>query len=159
VLGAVGGGAVLVGGGYVAVELFAPERSTRVDEAPPADGETLKQGPFVGEDGHRVSGTVALVRAAGGHALRFTDYEQEQGPDVFVYLTPDPDPDTTAAVTAGRRVLIDGGADGGESTKGGSFTQPVAGAVDPDDYAGVSVWCDRFAVPFEAATLEPVTPA
>ena len=154
VLGAVGGGAVLLGG-YAAVELFAPERATRVDEAADEDATVLKRGEFVGKDGHDVSGTVALVETAAGHALRFEEYEQTQGPDVFLYLTPDPDPDTSEAIAAGRKVLVDGGADGGESTKEGSFTQPIAGSVDPGDYRGVAVWCDAFAVPFGAATLTP----
>jgi hypothetical protein len=155
-LGALGGGAVVIGGGILGVELFAPERATVVAEDVADDGVTVhKTGEFVGKDNHRCSGTVELAADTDGYLLRFREYEQTQGPDVFCYLTPDPDPETAAAVGAGAKVLIDGGADGGELTKTGTFTQrlPADLGVDPTTARGVAVWCDRFAVPFGAATL------
>ncbi|MFC4356979.1 DM13 domain-containing protein [Halobium salinum] len=142
--------------GVVGWELFAPERSTMVAEAAGPTGMALKRGVFVGKANHRVSGTVTLYEDGEGVALRFEEYEQTQGPDVFVYLTPAPDPDTTSEVDAGVKILVDGGADGGESTKEGTFTQRLPAGVDPSEYMGVSIWCDRFAVPFGAATLTPV---
>ncbi|AUV81712.1 hypothetical protein C2R22_08670 [Salinigranum rubrum] len=174
VLGAVGGLAVLGGGGYVGWELFAPERATRVNEeramasvASGAGGESgtetgngdtggvqlLKTGEFVGKDNHRCSGTVELARDDAGPFLQFRDYDQTQGPDVFCYLTPDADPDTTAAIDAGVKVLVDGGADGGEMTKTGTFVQPLSNDTDVERMNGVGIWCDRFSVPFGAATL------
>jgi hypothetical protein len=98
-----------------------------------------------------------LRRTGGGHALLFEEYSQTQGPDVFVYLTPSPTPETSADVAAGVKVLLDGGADGGESTKEGTFEQRLAADVAPDAYEGVSIWCDRFSTPFGAATLEAVS--
>jgi hypothetical protein len=167
VLGAAGGLVVLGGGGYLGWELFAPERETRVSEerAVMADGtsgsetetQVLKRGEFVGKDNHRCSGTVELARDDSGLFLQFRDYEQTQGPDVFCYLTPDEDPDTTAAIDAGVKVLIDGGADGGEITKTGTFSQPLSDDVAVDAMNGVGIWCDRFAVPFGAATLTEST--
>lgn len=169
VIGAVGGVALLGGGGYLGVELFAPERATRENEDRTdgaGDGaggsdrgtavEVLKTGEFVGKDNHRCAGTVELARDDSGLFLQFRDYEQTQGPDVFCYLTPDPDPDTTAAIDAGTKVLVDGGADGGELTKTGTFAQPLSGDLDLDAVNGVGIWCDRFSVPFGAATLSPV---
>jgi hypothetical protein len=177
VLGAAGGLVLLGGGGYLGVELFAPERSTQVNEdrtAGTADGadagddsvslsgegtagggghEVLKRGEFVGKANHRCEGTVDLVRDESGLFLQFRDYEQTPGPDVFCYLTPADDPDTTAEIEAGRKILIDGGADGGELTKTGTFAQPLPDDVDVDATGGVGVWCDRFSVPFGAATL------
>lgn len=142
--------------GLTANELFAPERSTAVVEAEEPLGTPLKRGEFVGKTNHRVSGTVTLYEDDEGFFLRFEEYEQTQGPDVFVYLTPAADPETTSEVRAGVRVLIDGGADGGESTKEGTFTQRLSAALDPTGYMGVSIWCDRFSVPFGAATLTDV---
>ncbi|MFB6303733.1 MAG: DM13 domain-containing protein [Haloferacaceae archaeon] len=154
-LGAAGGTVLL--GGYAAYEVFAPERATRVDENLPSggtDGTTvLKAGEFVGKDGHRCTGTAELARDDDGLLLRFVEYDQTQGPDVFCYLTPDPDPDTSAEIEAGRKVPIDGGADGGEMTKTGTFTQRLSADVDPSRVSGVGVWCDAFSVPFGAATL------
>lgn len=151
------GAAALLGGGYVALELFAPERATRVAEDLPATGDggpsVLKAGTFAGKAGHRCSGTAELARDDDGLLLRFVEYEQTQGPDVFCYLTPGEDPDTRAAVDAGRKVLIDGGADGGEMTKTGTFTQRLPADVDPARTNGVAIWCDAFSVPFGAATL------
>ena len=149
-----------VGGGALAVELFAPERATGVDEdrgaasaATPGDVTVLKTGTFVGKANHRCSGTVELAEDADGYFLQFRDYEQTQGPDVFCYLTPDPDPDTSAEIDAGTRVLVDGGADGGEITKTGTFAQSLSDEIDPAQVQGVGIWCDRFSTPFGAATL------
>lgn len=163
VLGAVGGLAVVGGGGYLGWELFAPERATVVDEdrasmaaaTSGSDGgaEVLKRGEFVGKANHRCSGTVEIARDDSGLFLQFRDYDQTQGPDVFCYLTPDADPDETPAVEAGVKVLIDGGADGGEMTKTGTFSQPLSAEIDVDATNGVAIWCDQFSVPFGAATL------
>ncbi|WP_101296229.1 DM13 domain-containing protein [Halegenticoccus soli] len=146
---------LVAAGGVFAAELFVPERVTAVDESPVGDdAEALKTGTFVGKAGHDVSGTVTLYRDGDGYFLLFEEYEQTQGPDVFVYLTPSSDPDTGEEVAAGTRVLVDGGADGGESTKVGTFVQRLPDDVDPNEYDGVSIWCDRFGVPFGAAALE-----
>ncbi|UVE48972.1 DM13 domain-containing protein [Haloferax larsenii] len=156
-LGLVGGGVALTVGGAAAAELFLPERATRVtDEGGAVDATPLSRGSFVGKTGHKVSGTVTLARNDEGHVLQFEDYEQTQGPDVFVYLTPQADPDTKAAVDDGVKVLIDGGEDGGESTKLGTFTQRLEDVGDPTRFRGVAIWCDRFSTPFGAATLSPV---
>lgn len=111
-----------------------------------------KRGEFVGKAGHRCSGTVELSEDADGLFLQFRDYEQTQGPDVFCYVTPDEDPDTSAEIAAGTKVLIDGG----ESTKTGTFSQSLPAGVTVADTNGVGIWCDDFAVPFGAATLSDV---
>jgi hypothetical protein len=146
---------VVVGGGALAFEVFAPEAATTAADAAPDQGATvLATGEFVGKANHDVSGSVSIVEEGGETYLFFEEYEQTQGPDVFVYLTPTEDPDTTADLEGARKVLVDGGADGGESTKTGTFRQPLPDDVDPEQYRGVSIWCDRFATPFGAATLE-----
>lgn len=135
-------------------DFFLPEQSTVVTEAP-TGGEVLKRGEFVGT-GHDVAGTVALVRDGDGLLLRFQGYDQEQGPDVFLYLTPSGTPDTAAEIDAGRKLRVDGGADGGESTVEGTFQQRLDGRVNVAEVGGVAVWCEAFGVPFGYATLEPV---
>jgi len=175
-LGAAGGVTVLAGGGVLGFELFAPERATEADEdrtggagttdaggpdgtrpdgGESSDGATvLKRGEFVGKDGHDCSGVVELARDDEGYFLQFTDYEQTQGPGVYCYVTPEPDPDTGAAIDAGTKVLIDGGAEGGELTKTGTFAQSLPDEADPEAAQGVASWCEDFSVPFGAATLE-----
>lgn len=144
-----------LGVGFVVVDTyFLPEDSTVVNEAPPATGATeVTAGTFSGKAGHRVTGTVALERDEEGYFLRFEDYRQTQGPDVYVYLTPSEDPDTASEISAGRKILIDGGADGGESTKEGTFVQRLPADIDVERYNGVAIWCDQFSVPFGAAAL------
>ncbi|WP_323676125.1 DM13 domain-containing protein [Halorubellus sp. PRR65] len=116
----------------------------------------LKRGSFRGKANHECRGTVELARDDAGYFLQFREYEQTQGPDVYCYLTPDPDPDTRADIDAGERIPIDGGADGGEMTKTGTFAQTLPAGVDVDGAMGVGVWCDDFSTPFGAATLEDV---
>jgi hypothetical protein len=144
----------VVGGAFVFDVFFAAEASTTADPAPlPENATVLSEGRFEGTAGHDVSGRVQLFELDGVHYLRFVEYEQTQGPDVFVYLTPAADPDTGAEIAAGRKVLIDGGADGGESTVEGTFVQRLPDDVDPTAYSGVGIWCDRFRTPFGLATL------
>ena len=135
-------------------DFFLPEQSTDVDEASPnGDVKVLKRGSFVGTAGHEVSGTVHLLQDDDGLFLRFEAYQQTQGPDVFVYVTPSSTPDTRAEIAAGTKVLIDGGADSGESTKEGNFTQRLPEGVSADDISGVGIWCEQFATPFGYADL------
>lgn len=141
-------------------DFFLPERASQVDESPEptADGvDVLKRGTFAGAAGHDVSGTVTLLRDDEGLYLRFEDYSQTQGPDVFVYVTPADEPTKKSEVRAGQKILIDGGADGGESTKEGTFTQRLPDGVSASDVEGVAIWCERFATPFGYADLQPVS--
>jgi hypothetical protein len=156
---------LLGGGGLAAVaflvalavigpsDFFLPEQSTQVMEAADDDATVLKSGTFVGTAGHDVAGRVLLARDEEGLFLRFENYTQTQGPDVFVYVTPSQTPDTRAEIAAGRKVLVDGGADGGESTKEGTFTQRLPADVSAADVGGVGIWCERFATPFGYAEL------
>lgn len=144
---------LLVVGFVVAERYFFPEKATRVNEAAPQGTQVLKMGSFEGKAGHHVSGTVKLLRVDDVYYLRFENYEQTQGPDVFVYLTPSDSPDSKNEIQQGIKVLIDGGADGGESTKTGNFNQRLPDDFQPDVYHGVGIWCENFSVPFGAASL------
>ena len=138
-------------------DFFLPESATRVEESPDERGVVLKRGTFVGTAGHDVDGTVSLVRDEDGLSLRFENYTQTQGPDVFVFVTPSSTPDTRAEIRAGQKVLVTGGADGGESTKEGTFVQRLPAGTDPADIGGVGIWCERFATPFGYAELAAVS--
>lgn len=152
-IGAVG--AIALGGGYLGYELFAPEQETQGNEEP-SGGTVLKSGPFAGKANHECSGTVELVEDADGLFLQFREYQQTQGPDVFCYLTPAEDPDTSEEIDAGTKILIDGGADGGEITMVGTFSQRLPNRLTIADLNGVGIWCENFSVPFGAATLSRV---
>lgn len=115
--------------------------------------KTLKSGTFTGKTGHTVKGTAKIVETEKEKYLRFEDYEQTQGPDVFVYLTPSTDPTTNQEINEGVKIRIDGGPDGGEITKEGNFNQKIPDDIDVDNYNGIGIWCDAFSTPFGTANL------
>lgn len=118
------------------------------------DGPTvLRSGTFTGDAGHDVSGRVYLLRDEKGLVLQFENYSQQQGPDVYIYVTPARTPDEQSEIDAGRKVLIDGGEDGGESTLEGNFFQRLPDDVEAENINGVSAWCDQFSTPFGHAAL------
>lgn len=160
VFGVVGLGVLLLVGGLAVIgpsDFFLPERATQVEEGELGDAEVLKRGTFTGAAGHDVTGTVLLIRDDEGLALRFENYTQTQGPDVFVYISPSQMPDTGEEIAKSTKIRIDGGADGGESTKQGTFTQRLPDDVDPSAINGVGIWCEKFATPFGVAELQAGT--
>lgn len=140
-------------------DFFLPEQATQVEEGTLGEAEVLKRGTFTGKAGHDVQGTVLLVRDEDGLALRFENYSQTQGPDVFVYISASGTPDTGEEIADSTKILIDGGADGGESTKEGTFTQRLRADVDPSNINGIGIWCEKFATPFGVAELQDDTSA
>lgn len=155
ILVATGGAIAVIAGLVVGKMYFFPESSTRLNEAAPEEAQLLSTGSFSGKTGHHVSGTVKILQSGDGFFLRFENYNQTQGPDVFVYLTREPNPTSTSQVEGGLRVLLDSGADGGESTKVGTFNQALPANFDPAMYRGVAIWCDQFNVLFGNAALAP----
>lgn len=168
--------------GYVVNEYFLPETATHVDEDLPggaaqaSDGanhpaggasqsgdagatttqaKRLLHGTFEDDDSiHSVSGTIQVLEIDGARYLRFEDYEQTQGPDVYVYLTPFDRPREIDDVEGeGIRILIEGGADGGESTKEGNFNQRLPDDIDLSGIKSVSIWCAQFDEQFGFAKL------
>lgn len=157
--------ALIAGGGYTVEKYFLPENAVQVNEDLPENTETssnpeeagsttLKSGSFEGKTGHTVKGTVKLVEVDGEKYLRFENYTQTQGPDVFVYLTPSKTPDTSEEISEARKIRIEGGPDGGEITKEGNFNQKLPDDIEVSKYNGVAIWCDAFSVPFGYASIE-----
>ncbi len=108
--------------------------------APPA-----RSGTFVGaDDFHFGRGRATLVEAAdGNHTLRFDDFSVRNGPDLFVYLSPDPDGYAKGAIELGRLRATDG-----------SFNTPIPAGTDVGTVRSVVIWCKEFAVLFAVAALE-----
>ena len=93
---------------------------------------------------HRAAGQVGLYTLMDGSSLvRIEEADMENGPDLFVYLVPDP----------GQQ--HDGGAVNLGRLKGniGSSNYPVPADVDVNDFATVLIWCRAFSTPFANATL------
>lgn len=110
---------------------------------------TVVEGQFV-DRSHPGSGTAKVITDGSDQRfLRFEDFETDNGPDLFVYLT-------TAAADA---PADDFGADGQFVNLGrlkgnvGPQNYEIPVDVDLTAFDTVVVWCDRFSAAFTAADL------
>ena len=115
----------------------------------PADAPTaapvVRSGAFAGaDDFHFGRGRATLTLAPDGSAaLRFDDFSVRNGPDLYVYLSPDPDGYAAGAIELGRLRATDG-----------SFNTPIPPGTDVAGARSVVIWCREFAVLFAVAPLE-----
>jgi len=110
----------------------------------PTTGPVTRSGTFVGaDDFHFGRGKATLVEAsAGTYTLRFDDFSVRNGPDLFVYLSPDPDGYAEGAIELGRLRATDG-----------SFNTRIPAGTDAGAARSVVIWCKEFAVQFAVAAL------
>ena len=121
--------------------------ATTATAAPSGQGSLISMGELMGSDSfHTGSGQVLLVRAPDGSViLRFQDYAVRNGPDLFIYLTPDPDGD----------VFAEGAIELSEiRATQGNVNYEVPDDVDPSTFRAAVIWCKAFAVLFAHAELE-----
>ena len=127
-------------------------RTELVEEPPEAVAastgsvSTLAIGEWQGaDDFHFGSGGARLIEAADGSlTLTLEDFSVQNGPDLFVYVSPDPTGWTPDAVNLGTLKATDG-----------TFSYEIPAEVSADDIASAVVWCKAFGVLFAAAPLEP----
>jgi hypothetical protein len=131
----------------VAAEEPMPETVDTVAEAGAV--VTLIEGSFV-DRSHPGSGLAKVLNdGTEQRFLRFEDFETDNGPDLFVYLTR-----ADAAADAGAF-----GVDGDFVNLGrltgniGEQNYEIPIDVDLSEFDTVVVWCDRFSVAFTAADL------
>jgi hypothetical protein len=107
--------------------------------APPRRGE------FAGtDDFHFGRGTATLSEVAPGEwVVRFDDFAVRNGPDLFVYLSPDPDGYTDGAIEVARL-----------RADRGSYNTPVPPGTDVTGVRSVLIWCKQFSHLFAVATLD-----
>ena len=126
-----------------------PEAEEPEAEEPPAEnqGRLVSRGELMGaDDFHTGSGDVLLVIGPDGEViLRFQDYAVRNGPDLHVYLTPDPNGD----------VHVEGAISLGpiKATQG-SVNYEVPADVDPDSFRAAVIYCVPFQVTFATAVLD-----
>jgi hypothetical protein len=103
-----------------------------------------RRGMFEGaDDFHFGRGHALLIETTPGmFTLRFEEFSVRNGPDLFVYLTNDPE-NIDDAVTLGDLKATDG-----------NHNYEVPARVDPTRYQYAIVWCREFAVLFATAKLE-----
>jgi hypothetical protein len=106
---------------------------------------TLASGEFVGtDDFHFGRGTAAIIEVAPGeYHLRLEDFSVRNGPDLFVYLSPDRNGYDDDALELGRLKATDG-----------SFGYDLPAGVDPSRFRSAIIWCKQFAHLFAFATFE-----
>jgi Electron transfer DM13 len=115
--------------------------------SPTAAGPTLtppRTGQFTGaDDFHFGSGTASLIETAPGQwTVRFEDFSVRNGPDLYVYLSPDASGYSKQALELGTLKATDG-----------SFNYEVPAGTDVAGLKSVVIWCKQFAVQFAVAPL------
>jgi hypothetical protein len=129
----------------------APSPTTATDAAPtarptqpPARPAPPRSGSFTGaDDFHFGRGTATLIETAPGTwIVRFEDFSVRNGPDLFVYLSPDAKGYAKGAVELGRLKATDG-----------DFNTKVPPGTDVAQFGSVVIWCKQFAVQFAVAPL------
>jgi len=104
-------------------------------------------GEFVGADEfHFAEGRVQVIETGPGQRMvRFEGFSVRNGPDLYVYLSPEADGyDAAGSLELGPLKATDG-----------AFNYEVPADADLAAYRSVVVWCRPFAVLFAAAPLTP----
>jgi hypothetical protein len=114
-------------------------------EPMPFEPVTLASGEFHGSDDfHFGRGTATIIETAPGrYHLRLDDFSVRNGPDLFVYLSPDSGDYADGALELGRLKATDG-----------AFGYDLPEGTDPADYASAIIWCKQFSHLFATATFE-----
>jgi hypothetical protein len=115
--------------------------------APPTPAPTpalaaTRTGTFRGADEfHFGNGTATLLETAPGTwTVRFEGFSVRNGPDLYVYVSPDAGGYVDASIELGRLRATDG-----------SFNMDLPAGADPTGAASVVIWCKQFAVLFAVA--------
>jgi hypothetical protein len=132
------------GSGGVAATPAEPPESVGEDPAPEFAPRVAASGEFEGADSfHFGRGQALLIETAPDtYTLRFEDFSVRNGPDLFVYLSPDPDGYASDALELGRLKATDG-----------AFNYDVPAGTDISRYGSAVVWCKPFSVLFAVATF------
>ena len=108
----------------------------------------LAKGELVGEDSfHFGNGMVQIIRTPDGrHIVRFQDYEVRNGPDLFVYVSPDAEGDVSTRGATNISSL---------KATSGDVSYELPADIDASTVRSVVIYCRQFRVPFAVARLTP----
>lgn len=125
------------------VPISSDGRATEPTQAPPTTAPP-RSGSFTGaDDFHFGRGTATLIETEPGRFIvRFDDFSVRNGPDLYVYLSPDVGGYAKGAVELGRLKATDG-----------AFNTKVPAGTDVSRLHSVVIWCKQFAVQFAVAPL------
>ena len=122
----------------------APQSAAATPQSAAAPAAMTRSGMFVGADEfHFAHGTASLIETAPGRfTLRFEGFSVRNGPDLYVYLSPDPGGYVEDAVELGTLKATDG-----------DFNYELPPTIDVATIRSVVIWCKAFSVEFGAASL------
>lgn len=129
----------------------APTPAASASAVAPSSGPTApvlanpRTGTFEGADEfHFGNGTATLIETAPGTwAVRFENFSVRNGPDLYVYVSPDAGGYSDAAIELGQLKATEG-----------NFNMDLPAGADPGGSASVVIWCKQFAVLFALAPLD-----
>lgn len=110
-----------------------------MEDKMPSSPKIIAQGNFK-PGAHDVEGKAFLIEDSNKKILRFEDFETINGPELHIYLSPEP----------GNDDFIDLGKI--KATKG-NVNYEISDEIDIDKYSKVLVWCKPFSVLFSYAEL------
>ncbi len=134
------------GGTPTAAVTAAPTAAPTDAPAAGFEPHVVSQGEFEGaDDFHFGNGTALLIESEPGvYVLRLEDFSVRNGPDLFVYLSPDPGGYDDAAINLGDLKGTDG-----------AFNYDIPAGTDVSQYQSAIVWCKAFSVLFATAPFAP----
>lgn len=111
---------------------------------PPFEPGVRRQGEFSGADEfHFGRGTALLIETAPGqYVLRFEEFSVRNGPDLFVYLSPNPGGYADGALNLEELKATDG-----------AFNYEIPPGTDLAQFQSTVVWCRAFSTLFATAPL------
>lgn len=112
--------------------------------ASPSRAATVLTGTFQGaDDFHFGEGTASIIETEPGrYTLRFEAFSVRNGPDLYVYLSPDAGGYADGALELGTLKATDG-----------AFGYELPEGIDPTEFESAVIWCKQFAVLFAVAPL------
>ncbi|HKG58019.1 MAG TPA: DM13 domain-containing protein [Candidatus Limnocylindrales bacterium] len=122
------------------------ESASQVPAQSPTPAPLALAGTFAGaDDFHFGRGSATVVETSPGrYTVRLERFSVRNGPDLYVYLSPDRAGYAKGAIELGRLKATDG-----------SFNYAVPAGADSSRFASVVIWCKAFSVEFASATLKP----
>jgi hypothetical protein len=110
----------------------------------PFEPAVVAAGEFVGaDDFHFGRGQALLIESEPGkYVLRFENFSVRNGPDLFVYLSPNPEGYDEAGINLG-----------GLKGTDGAFNYDVPEGTDVSQFKSAVIWCREFATLFATATF------
>lgn len=132
---------------FIRTSLAEPEATAgAVSPTPRSDGAVaaVRSGSFTGADEfHFGKGTASLIETSPGTwIVRFEDFSVRNGPDLYVYLSPDATGYADGVVELGPLKATDG-----------NYNVDVPPGIDASAHHSVVIWCKQFAVQFAVAPL------